>query len=205
MKIILFSLLGLLALALLLVAAFFFAFPATQVVHADIIIGLSDEKGQALANQEVEIWEYDHYTQTARSNEKGIVEFKNQSFMISKIMLQFWKKRPEVFSIRLRMPQINKLYYRFEVENFGSVPYEVFSDSYDYFFGEKWLGSFNDKTQTRHQVKDMGKIYSAVEPPNECKCVPLWNAKANISPVGENNFVIQLNLEQSGIWKFSGN
>lgn len=204
MKVILIIFFTLLGLFILLLLALAFAFPLTQVTKADIQINLGNPQGQSLPNVAVEIWEYDHATQRSVTNDQGIVEFKDQSFLFSKSFLQFWKKKPDVFSIRLRTPEIDKLYYRFEVKGFGSVPYEVFSDSYDYFFGEKWLGTFNEKTQTHHQIKEMSETYTAVEPPNDCKCVPLWNAKSSITPISDRHFNIQLNLQQSGTWKFSG-
>lgn len=193
------------AAGLLLVLGFLIAFPATQIVKADLRIELRDEAGRPLANQEVELWEYDYPTQRAQTDGQGAVEFKNQGFSFVKILPQFWKKRPEVFPIRLRVPQVGTLYYRFDLENSGPASYEAFNDSYDYFFGEKWLGTFDAKGRIRNSVRDAEKSYSAVAPANECRCVPLWKAEASLQPAGENRYSIQLRLQGADVWKFQGN
>jgi len=194
-----------LAMGLLLALGFFIAFPATQIVKADLRIQLSDASGKALANQEVELWEYDYPTQRARTNGEGAVEFKDKGYSFVKILPQFWKKRPEIFPVRLRVPEVDKLYYRFDLEDSGPASYEAFNDSYDYFFGEKWLGTFDAKGRIRNSVRDAEKSYSAVAPANECQCVPLWKAEASLQPAGENRYSIQLRLQQAGVWKFQGN
>ncbi len=202
MKIILLIVSVIVGIIALILLGFLFAFPATQIAKTNIIIKLS-ENGQALTKQAVVLWEYDYPSQKAVSNEQGTLEFENKGYSFSKIFLQFWKKRPEVFEVRLKMPEISNLYYRFEVKNSGSVEYEVFNDSYDYFFGEKWLGTFNDKTQVRKTVRDFDKTYSAVLPENDCKCVPLWKANAQITPLENQKYVIQLDLQRSGLWNAS--
>lgn len=186
----------------IVIFGFLFAFPATQVVHANYHISFQDEKGQPLKNLPVDVWEYEHYTQHAKTNEEGKVEFKNQSYQTVKMFFQFWNLRPDVFSMRLRFPELSKLYYRFEVKKEGPVSYEVFNDSYDYFFGEKWLGTFNDKTQIAQKIKDYDKTYNAVAPENECKCIDLWKTKVRLQESGKNQYEIYLDLQQSGRWQF---
>lgn len=185
-----------------LVCGVAFALPVTKIAHADVRVALKDRDGKPIAGSKVLIWEYDHYSRHAQTDAQGVATFPRQSFSYGKLLFQFWKNRPAEFPIRLRMPDLSPLYYRFEVKTGGAPRYHVFNADYDYFFGEKWVGEFDERGQTRNTIVDMQKEYATVPPDAPCQCVPLWQAGAKIEqkPDGSEAFVITLDLRRNGEW-----
>lgn len=188
-----------------------FALATTRVVHVDFNLLLKDPKGQPLSNTEVVVWEYDYPSQKAYTDSKGQVQFKGQSFQFVNLYSrtsQFFKKYPGLVSVRLHfpsLPEMQNVYYRFEVKRDGNISYNAFDSTYDYFFGDHWLGLFDEKGQKENTVTEGGDTYQATPPSTPCHCVPLWKAQALLSKEKKsgqssspNSFSLHLDLQAVG-------
>lgn len=187
-----------------------FALATTRVVYVDFNVLLQDPKGQSLSNTEVVVWEYDHAFQKAVTDSNGRVQFKGQSFQFVNLysrVSQFFKKYPGLVSVRLHfpsLPEMQGVYYRFEVKRDGNVSYHAFDSTYDYFFGDHWLGFFDENGQKENTVTEGGDTYQATPPSAPCHCVPLWKAQARLSKdtsgesASQNTFSLNLELQAVG-------
>lgn len=155
--------------------------PATIVDRADVSITVMDSAGNPVPNLPIELWEYDMSTQHQTTDSRGVARFEDQSYKYSKAIINFWVDRPAEFVVRFRIPDRSQLYYRTHVTTTGQPTYHVFNDKYDYFFGEKWIGEFDDHERLRDTVSDMGKTYPAVAPNTPDQSVPLWHIDATVS------------------------
>ena len=148
-------------LGLGLMALVFAILPGEQQTTAEVTVVVLAADGQPQSGLEVELWGYEQASQRGTTNARGEAVFRNQSFSFSKSILSPRRDRPREFTMRARFPERTELYYRWNVKKSGELEYDIFDDSYDYYFGGHWLGRFRGDEQTTQTIKDMGKLQRA--------------------------------------------
>jgi hypothetical protein len=180
-----------------LMALTFAMLPGTTSTDCELTIVLRDADGQPLADQEVHLWSYTSQNQHAMTDAQGQVIFSGQRFRYSATILSPGMNRPDKFEIRARFPELTDLYYRWDIARSGTLDYEIFDDSYDYYFGDHWLGRFNEQGQVLNKIKDMGKWQQAKPLDQVAAPVKLWKTKGTLepSPTGPEAWSLRLELQ----------
>lgn len=183
-------------------AAVFAILPGQASAKAEIQVVLLDQYGVPMNNVEVQIWKYDYSSSYASTDQQGIAVFKDQHFSYQSGLLSGRSGRPDIFELRVRFPEQSDLYYRFEVSQDGPVDYHVFDDSYDYFFGEHWLGKFSGSEQIETVAYDASGSYQAKSLSEVAAPLLFWQAQAKIDRLQATpgDWSIRLNLREIG-WR----
>lgn len=180
-------------------AMVFAILPAQRSVTADVAIAVRDKDGQPLVGTQVELWEYDYAWRRATTDAEGVAHFIGERFDHHVNILNAWSTRPAAFPIRVRVPELTDLYYRYDIHRAGEQQYHIFDDSYDYFFGGHWLGVFDDQGQVTSQVVDASSRYQAKDLAEVTAPMHLWRAQAAIkrAPGQPPRWDLRLDLQQS--------
>ncbi|MDJ0365897.1 hypothetical protein QMK33_12105 [Hymenobacter sp. H14-R3] len=182
---------------------FIFSLGQKSVTY-EAVLQLLDAAGQPLAHQPVVVWRYDYPRQLLRTDSAGQVRWQAQESFSASVLIG--PKRPDVFLVRLAVPEVSPLYYRFEVgrKDSGPVPYQVFNTEYDYYFGHQWVGDVDAAGRLRREVKQgsPATTYQAV-PPTGGQLLR-WQATATLRPAGQQpdgraHYTLALTLRQHGL------
>lgn len=180
-------------------AMVFAILPAQRSVTADVAIAVKDSDGHPLVGTQVELWEYEHVWRRAITDADGVARFRGERFDHHVSILNAWSTRPAAFPIRVRLPELTDLYYRYDIHRAGEQQCHIFDDSYDYFFGGHWLGVFDDQGQVTTQVADALGRYQAKDLAEVTAPMHLWRAQAAIdrAPGQPARWDLRLELQQS--------
>ncbi|MFM8251112.1 MAG: Ig-like domain-containing protein [Planctomycetota bacterium] len=180
-----------------LMAVTFAILPGTAFTNCEVTVVLRDADGNPLADQEVDLWSYDSQTYQGKTDAQGQVVFSGQSYRYDVTLWSRGVNRPDEFPVRARFPDLTDLYYRWDVVRSGTQDYELFDDSFDYYFGSHWLGTFNEQGPVRRKIKDMGKWHDAKPLDKVAAPVKLWKTKVTLepSPTGPEAWSLRLKLQ----------
>ena len=183
-------------LGLGLLAVVFAILPGQAQTTAELTVVVLGADGQPQSGLEVELWAYEQASEQAKTNVRGEAVFRNKSFSFGKSILTQRRDRPAEFPIRARFPEQTELYYRWDVVKSGELEYDLFDDSYDYYFGRHWLGRFRGDEQTKQTIKDMGELQRA-KPLDQVKApLKYFDSKVDLrrSETGPETWSIRLEL-----------
>jgi hypothetical protein len=175
--------------------------PARQSTSCEIMIVVLDSDGQPLRDLPVELWGYDKRTQHATTNARGEAVFSNQTFDYSRTILSPRHNRPDGFEVRARFPELTDLYYRWRVKKSGESEYELFDDSYDFYFGGHWLGRFRGDNQVLREITEQGKTHGAKPLGPGHMPLTFWNSTSTLEPSATGPEVWSLRIELRAVAK----
>ncbi len=173
----------------------FAVLPVPRTAKATVSISLRDAQGQPLRGTEVQLWGYQQNSRDAVTDDQGLAVFNAESASYSTSVFSPWRRRPSVFELRVQVPEQSELYYRFEISRSGPTEYQIFDDSYDYYFGEHWLGTFNEYGQIADQTRHAGRVYVAKAANDVAAPIQLWKAQATVGNCGDGTNLWKLRLD----------
>lgn len=186
-----------------MIAAVMLVLPGTVVVTFDVVVVARNADGTAVAGQEVELWGYEKAARTALTGPDGRAEFPGETIHVSTTLL-FQRHRPEAFPLHIRFPQFAPLYYRYDVVRDGPPQADVFNTTYDYRFGNDWVGRFDAAGRIERVTTDeYGRPAKRAAARTDDGSVQLFRAEATILEIQgpESRWRIDLVLTPAGGWR----